>query len=446
MTPILFNCGQCSQALKVPESAAGKVFLCPQCRARVTAPFIATLYDPESAASYPIHQPVQRPPLNDLPAAGMANTLEKPKTKKARKLTQDERLLAEEIPWYVRHLHWLLLLALIPLIASLLRGHDKSDVMDRLKQTMDQLSDDDKDEAEENMLRGSRRRASHMESFFEIIPNHKLIGAWLPRDSSMHWLVAGATGFFFLQFFIILSVRTTAKPWQLVLVALFTATLGILLLEFIQIIAMISQSPWMNGPSLIILWPFKLIGLFYNWALDDGTGFIKTLSGFIFSVGLCEELIKLLPVFLYLKMKKPNWHGAFLWGLSSGVGFGLAEGLEYASGQYNGVARGDAYFLRFISCVALHAILSGSVAIMCYMLRGRIKQAQRWWDKVLLVIAACSIPMFLHGLFDAFLKLEMNWAALIVALMSFGFLALLDWALQQHQVLSFLRHNRLAKV
>jgi hypothetical protein len=34
-----------------------------------------------------------------------------------------------------------------------------------------------------------------------------------------------------------------------------------------------------------------------------------------------------------------------------------------------------------------------------------------------------SVPMLLHGLYDTFLKKEMNAAALGIALLSFGFLA-----------------------
>jgi hypothetical protein len=45
-----------------------------------------------------------------------------------------------------------------------------------------------------------------------------------------------------------------------------------------------------------------------------------------------------------------------LWGMASGIGFGIAEGIMYSGRYYNGVAGADIHYVRFLSCVALHAI------------------------------------------------------------------------------------------
>ena len=64
-----------------------------------------------------------------------------------------------------------------------------------------------------------------------------------------------------------------------------------------------------------------------------------------------------------------TWRGACLWGMASGVGFGLAEGVLYAGQSYNGVAPAGIYLVRFASCVALHAVWSGSVGITVFLSR-----------------------------------------------------------------------------
>lgn len=446
---LVFSCPQCGQVLKALMSAAGKLFQCPKCRAKLVAPMPDSQVErnelpPIPAASddaYHVapHQVFRKPKVE------VASTEEPPKKRKPRKLSQDERLLAEQIPWYVRHLHWLLLLALTPLVISLLTKPPQLDLEERLKATLNQLTEDERDDVEDQLDQRSVRH--NINKLFRALPQRKLVGAWLPRDSSMHWLLAGATGFFFLQFFVILSIRTTAKPWHLVLVALFTATLGVFMLEAVQVIGMLSQSPFMNGPALLVLWPFKLIGFAYACALDETSSFLRSLMGFTFGVAFCEELIKVLPVFLYLKLvKKPNWHGAFLWGLSSGAGFGIAEAMMYSTEFYHGILPGAVYFLRFISCVALHAIWSGSVAITLYLLRGRWKSAERWTDRLLIILLACIIPIILHGSYDTFIKVEIHWAALFIALLSFAFLAYLDHVLQKPEILAFLRSRRLANV
>ena len=50
-----------------------------------------------------------------------------------------------------------------------------------------------------------------------------------------------------------------------------------------------------------------------------------------------------------------------LWGLASGIGFGVSE--DRLLGTANGMSGIDIYLVRFVSCVALHAMWSGSVGI-----------------------------------------------------------------------------------
>jgi RsiW-degrading membrane proteinase PrsW (M82 family) len=63
-------------------------------------------------------------------------------------------------------------------------------------------------------------------------------------------------------------------------------------------------------------------------------------------------------------------------GLLSGIGFGVSEGIHYSSDFYNGVLGADVYCVRFISCVALHAVWSGSAAVFIFRHQAQL-QASR---------------------------------------------------------------------
>ena len=118
-----------------------------------------------------------------------------------------------------------------------------------------------------------------------------------------------------------------------------------------------------------------------------------------------------------------GWRGACLWGLASGIGFGVSEGIMYSSRHYNGLSGVDIYLVRFISCVALHAMWSASVGIA-------IARNVEEYDGVedaggfgLFMLRVMAVPMVLHGFYDTLLKKDMNVWALVVALMSFAWFA-----------------------
>ena len=89
------------------------------------------------------------------------------------------------------------------------------------------------------------------------------------------------------------------------------------------------------------------------------------------------------------------------------------------------------YVVRFISCVALHAIWSASVGILLWHHRDAVLGEMEWGDWGLAILKVQGVVMLLHGLYDTLLKRDMTALALIVALASFGFLAfLIRWTLQ----------------
>ena len=167
-----------------------------------------------------------------------------------------------------------------------------------------------------------------------------------------------------------------------------------------------------------------MIGLSYRAALDPENGFWVSFLGFTAGVGLCEEICKAVPVvWRDCRNTDDNWRGAFLWGLASGAGFGIAEGVIYSANYYNGITGSGIYLVRFLSCVALHALWTGSVAIAIQQKQHWLHKAEHWHDLVAPVLVYIAVPMVLHGLYDTLLKKDMNGIALLVALASFGYLA-----------------------
>jgi RsiW-degrading membrane proteinase PrsW (M82 family) len=90
----------------------------------------------------------------------------------------------------------------------------------------------------------------------------------------------------------------------------------------------------------------------------------------------------------------------------------------------------EAYLVRFLSCVALHSIWSGSAAILLYLRRYMFDSLDNWYEWILPVLFVIAIPAVLHGLYDTCLKKDMNGIALLVAFASFGYLAFLFSRLQ----------------
>ena len=197
-----------------------------------------------------------------------------------------------------------------------------------------------------------------------------------------------------------------------------------MLLLLFQWVAMFTQGFWVRGRGIVTLvfYVVKFIGYSYRAALDPENGFILSFVGFTCAVGLCEELCKAAAVAVYLTAsEKANWRGAFLVGLASGVGFGISEGITYSTDYYNGLHPGLIYAVRFASCVALHAIWAGSVAILMYN-----DQSHLSYSSLLeFILFYLGIAMILHGLYDTLLKRDMPVGALVVAAVSLGWMAFL---------------------
>jgi RsiW-degrading membrane proteinase PrsW (M82 family) len=266
-----------------------------------------------------------------------------------------------------------------------------------------------------------------LDDVFNVLPGRKLPGAFLARNTYIHWLFAVIAATAYMLFLLFLASDKSAQPLHLLGLGAFTATGGIMLLLGVQFLAGLGFLRVRGGIIGLILLILGLIGLSYRAALSPDTGLILSFVGFTCGVGLCEEICKALPLLCYYNNdNSQTWRGAFLWGLASGVGFGVAEGVMYSQDFYNGISGPGIYVVRFVSCVALHAIWAGSIGISInqrqYLLQEEHDE-EDWWVYCLAVLRIIAIPMVLHGLYDTLLKKDMELFALLTAAASFGYLA-----------------------
>lgn len=327
-----------------------------------------------------------------------------------------------------RFLYFAVLLAIVPLAVSIAGG--EGDLGERLGQTFATYPETSEIEVEPGMDADDL-----LQRVADTTPEHRIIGAHLSTDSWMHWIYALLSAGAFLAIAIFLFERGTANPQQLLGVGATTATLGILSLLLIHFAASFTSGILIsrNVIVLIIFYVLKFIAFSYHCASDPDNGFLLSFFGYTLGVGLCEELVKAAPVLL--RMRSPrgiDWRGACVWGLASGVGFGVAEGIMYSSDSYNGVHAWDAYLVRFVSCVALHAVWSAAVGIMVWHQRNKLAGDLDWKELTLVVLISLSAPMILHGLYDTMLKRDMPALALVTAIVSFAWLAgLIEWTRNQ---------------
>jgi hypothetical protein len=307
----------------------------------------------------------------------------------------------------------ILLLTLLPLVWSTFRPEPPDAVIQRAQQTLDSHPE----------IADRLGQEPTVPQIADAMPDHKLDGALLAHDTSMHYIFAAASGAGFFGLILLLFPPGHTKIIQLFFVGLFTGTLGILLLLALQWAAF--HVPLMRGSGWItiivdLIW---LIGLSYRMALGDYNIFLSVI-GFTAGVGFCEEACKALP--LIWKARDSgfvSWRSAMIWGLISGVGFGVSEAITYSSDYYNGIDGGQIYLVRFISCVALHGIWAAATGINVFRRQDHFRGTLHPLEWVMQVGITVIVPMILHGLYDTLLKQHYDWAAVAIALASFGWLA-----------------------
>jgi RsiW-degrading membrane proteinase PrsW (M82 family) len=413
---------------KAPEQAEGKTVACLVCRAPMT---VRRPIDPAAILLQDDNEPL--PPLSPdefleeeepfappaVPIPPPTRTRKQPKTVDLKSLPP---LTTNDPPLWRRHLHWLLALALIPLIVSLLTPTD------RIKEAIDRAAPDERERIIKSLETSNSR-----DEFLSQLPDQRLPGAFLSRSSLGHWLMAALAIAAYMSFFMFLAADGSAKPMHVLFVGLFTSTIGVGFLLLMQLLASLTDGRIIFGANIIslIFAVLKFIAFSYNAALDPENGFFLSFLGFTAGVGLCEEFVKMVPLLWHrATATDKTWRSMLIWGLASGAGFGIAEGIMYSASYYNGIYGLEAYLVRFLSCVALHAIWAGSSAVLLYIRRDLFDKVENWYEWIFPIIFVIGVPALLHGLYDTCLKKDMNGVALLVAFASFGYLAFLFSRLQ----------------
>jgi RsiW-degrading membrane proteinase PrsW (M82 family) len=455
---ISFACG-CGKLLKARDELAGKKAKCPDCGTVLEIPRpapAANLEDvaagalqestpapaarrpvPDDVGSYGLAEPDRTPAsatddetalrparstYQPAPASAPRREAERPAAAKAFAAAPKPKASAESGASLLEYSYLLLVFALIPLMFSLLGKAERMDIADRIDKTLEKATPEQQGRALSVLSKGE----VSIDEAIDAMPDGKLDGAHLPRNTYVHWVYAGiATAAFLLLITSFFTVERV-NPVHLLLIGLFTGTVGIIFLLAVQLCAQLRIGRIRGrGWFMLIVLILAGIGWSYRSALDDDSNFFLSALGFTMGVGLCEEFTKAIPLFFYFKRHaQMGWRGACLWGLASGIGFGVSEGVTYSADMYNGISGVDIYIVRFISCVALHAMWSASVGIAIARNVDDYEAVEDAAGFGIFMLRMLAVPMVLHGFYDTLLKKDMNGWALLVAVASFGWLAL----------------------
>jgi RsiW-degrading membrane proteinase PrsW (M82 family) len=148
--------------------------------------------------------------------------------------------------------------------------------------------------------------------------------------------------------------------------------------------------------------------------IEEGNPLINKVIGFIFGVGIFEELMKLIPVYFFIKYSREPLlpQTVVFYGLISGIGFGVFEGVVYQIGVNSKLDYNTSFFMniaRLTSLPFLHAVWSG---ISSYFIAFFFLFPTKRYAMFLLAII---IPAILHGLYDVF-----TWSLIGLFIAYFG--------------------------
>ncbi len=141
--------------------------------------------------------------------------------------------------------------------------------------------------------------------------------------------------------------------------------------------------------------------LSWLYSMTQSESFLSRMIGFVFGVGVVEEIIKAVPLLYFLrKAKEPILPQTLVYyGMISGLGFGLLEGVLYQTTTNAELEYNVAFFMniaRLTTLPFLHSIWAGIAGyfIAFANLYPRNRQG--------LYVMAIAIPAILHGLYDTF--------------------------------------------
>jgi RsiW-degrading membrane proteinase PrsW (M82 family) len=326
----------------------------------------------------------------------------------------------EHAAW-ARYLPWLLVLTLVPLVWP---GESGKSLEQSVKDTIATV----RYKNAVYYLADYKNELMSLESIFAALPGQKCLGAFLPRSTSLHWAIAAGAVALFGLFFLMANVDRAASPRALGKAALISALAAV---AFLVLVGLLTERDWhwwrrMSSYSLLLVPLSSCFDFSFHGAIFPENGLVWSFLGFTLVAGLCEELLKAIPVLLdYRRPRQRYWRGALLLGLASGAAFGIVEAALYSREFYNGVSGPGTYLIAFLTSIALQAVWTGSAALAIHRHRARLENARSLIERGVHVMSFLFVPLMLHGLYDTLLKMHWTTAALVVAAASFVYLGLL---------------------
>ena len=169
-------------------------------------------------------------------------------------------------------LFWLLLLAIAPLVISIV-WHERP-VKERFNETLQQMPGN---AAQDQPNSAAPPVEMSVDDFFAMLPERKIAGAHLARDSWMHWAYAILSATLFLALLTQAFPNDAAGPLRAwIWTGVITGTVGIILLLAFQWIAAWTTGFNVRGRGIVVVlfYIVKFIGFSYHSALDPENGFL----------------------------------------------------------------------------------------------------------------------------------------------------------------------------
>ena len=155
-----------------------------------------------------------------------------------------------------------------------------------------------------------------------------------------------------------------------------------------------------------------LLQLFPPWstfyAMTQSESGLVSFVGYFFGVGINEELCKAAVLF-YLASRPGKLlipQTLVYYGMISGLGFGIYEGVHYQMGVNRELVIDDAYFLniaRLTSLPFLHATWTGIAGYFIGFASLSFSKRYGLW------VLAILIPAFFHAVYDTFGLSVLGW-------------------------------------
>jgi RsiW-degrading membrane proteinase PrsW (M82 family) len=172
---------------------------------------------------------------------------------------------------------------------------------------------------------------------------------------------------------------------------------------------------WRVWWIIVLLLALEFFGrCFLSEMRAENVSLFDALFGMLVTVGILEEIVKLLPVLVLVssaKAEELDVRSVGFVGAMSGLGFGVVEGLHYSYAIYlPAECPAGIYVMRFISIAFMHAAWTLLAALLVFRFRGTgqrlmaMAEGGGWeiWVGIGCVVAVCFPSALIHACYNVF--------------------------------------------